>query len=49
LAARDDSSSMTCFYPEGKPTEWCERHARDHAMIVAMRAARMDAAQRASA
>lgn len=22
---------MPCFYPEGAPDEWCERHASEHA------------------
>lgn len=25
---------MPCFYPEGTPEEWCERHAKDHAMLL---------------
>jgi|GEM_PF-6075515 len=30
---------MPCFYPAGEPNDWCERHARDHAMVQMMRAA----------
>lgn len=29
-----------CFYPEGTPNEWCERHAKDHAMLLQLAPAR---------
>lgn len=25
---------MPCFYPEGAPQDWCERHVREHARIL---------------
>ena len=28
--------AMRCRYPKGDPKEWCERHARDHAMLAAL-------------
>jgi hypothetical protein len=28
---------MPCFYPEGEPSEWCERHQKDRALIRALR------------
>jgi hypothetical protein len=28
---------MTCTYPHGKPSQWCERHRIDHAFLVALR------------
>ena len=30
---------MPCFYPEGTPEEWCERHAKDHAMVLQLKPA----------
>ena len=30
---------MPCFYPEGTPAEWCERHAKDHVMLMELRGA----------
>jgi len=29
---------MPCFYPEGEPSEWCERHATTHVIVVGLRA-----------
>jgi hypothetical protein len=28
---------MPCFYPDGDPSDWCSNHARDHAMLKALR------------
>lgn len=28
---------MPCHYPHGASDEWCERHQKDHAMILALR------------
>jgi hypothetical protein len=28
---------MPCHYPEGSEEDWCERHARDAAMLRALR------------
>lgn len=32
---------MTCFFPEGEPNNWCERHQRDHALVRALREERV--------
>ena len=43
MAPRGHSPAMPCHYPEGEPTDWCERHASDHAMIRALREERLSA------
>ncbi len=37
MAPRAHIRSMPCHYPHGDPTDWCERHVRDFAMLRALR------------
>ena len=39
---------MPCVYPHGEPSDWCERHARDHAMIQGLNAAAAGSGARAA-
>lgn len=34
---------MPCFYPEGSPEEWCERHTADHHMLLQLKSQRASA------
>lgn len=37
IRSRAFARRVPCTYPDGAPADWCERHARDHTMIQALR------------